>query len=164
VNRTWTLRTFLPVAVAAAGLTIPPVAHAADYWERRPYRAFPTEVEESPPKPGVIERSKVVTREVCKVIERRRFDEFGDPVVRRIRICEETAAPRPHTTGYGPPVRSPYAYGAPRTLALRLGLWPSCAAPPGAHRATREATGGTRRGRLGLSPVPSLGWLELRLA
>ena len=76
----------LPFKIAAILLTVPAAALAADApQEWSPPRRGPYVT--APPPPTAFTEG-----EVCRVIVKRRLNDFGELVVRRIRICEEDSA------------------------------------------------------------------------
>jgi hypothetical protein len=91
----------LPYKIAAILLTVPAAALAADAPEEwSPPRRGPYVT--APPPPTAFTEG-----EVCRVIVKRRLNEFGELVVRRIRICEEDGAayPRHRWSGHQIPPR-----------------------------------------------------------
>jgi hypothetical protein len=106
----WFLKAFAPALALAASALLPAApAGAADlgvdyeYGARpvAPYgiRRHPERFEELPPAQGrVIERRTEI--ENCRVVVRRRVNEYGEEVLRRARICEEDEAPRYRRPGW----------------------------------------------------------------
>ena len=95
----WFVKTLIPAAALAASAFLPAApAGAADLGVDYEYGARPVapygirrhseRFEELPPAHGrVIERRTEI--ESCRVVVRRRVNEYGEEVLRRVRICDE---------------------------------------------------------------------------
>ena len=95
----WFVKTLIPAAALAASAFLPAApAGAADLGVDYEYGARPVapygirrhseRFEELPPAHGrVIERQTEI--ESCRVVVRRRVNEYGEEVLRRVRICDE---------------------------------------------------------------------------
>jgi hypothetical protein len=78
-------------------------ADAAELWSHETRRPYAVERFAPPPPEARL------AGEVCRVIIKRRIDEFGELAVRRVRICEEEPrlyAPRRDWSGHPVPPRN----------------------------------------------------------